>query len=1546
MFSVDQFFDDPQGKLSTIVYAKKTELLSLAVKYEIAVNSRDRKDEIKNTILEYLIDENFVTELEARKFMSETKKSDVEYMKLALQLEEKKLEADIERKKFELETEKAKIQFELETEKDKRQFELRLALEKEREELELTKAKLDHEAYLARNLEHEKFKLSVDEKRHILDLESKVPVKFDLSKALKLVPDFNENDVDSFFRNFEDIASSMHWPLDQWNWLVKAKFTGRASLVISHLVGEKNYEVIKQAVLDAYLVTAEGHRQKFRQYFRSQNQTWYEFANEKLRLFTKWIKAANVDNFDSLVNLIVTEEFMRKLPQNIKISIADKGEDNLKKAAMLADNYHLIHKTFKDPEKSVKQGKATFGNGEKEYAVTCSYCKKSGHSIADCKNPSCKKSKLSSDKSVPQYPDKFKDSKINFKGQGSLHCYTLADETLYDNYICDGLVTLPNSGIPINVKILRDTGSTQSMILHRIIPNVNLLDENVLVKDLSSTKLLPLTNLTLDCKYVKGNVKMAVLDSDLPINNVHVLLGNDLADKNPLPNLILYDKPPTSGLLDDLSHEGNLLEEVKTDSSNVMAVTRAKAKANDLENVESLQNFQIPCKPVDLLKLQKEDSTLTNAFKEATVNDKGSKVPGYYLDNGILFRFYRPRKLSSKDAWAEKNQLVVPLSLRQQILITAHQAESHLGITKTYNRITNEFFWPNLKRDVVEFVKQCHTCQIVGKPNEVIPKAPLIPIVVPHEPFSKIIIDCVGPLPKTSKGNQYILTAMCPTTRYPIAIPLRNISAKTIVKHLVSIFTIYGFPKEIQSDRGTNFTSDLFNQTLKELNVKHTLASPYHPESQGALERNHQTLKSLIKKFCVETGKDWDDSIDLLLFTIREVPNESLGISPFEMLFGHKVRGPMQILKDKLLDNTNLELVNIGHYVSKLKDNILNIYEFAHKNLTNKQEIMKCNFDKTSKARKFKIGEYVLVYFPTSTSPLKHKFSGPYVITKCVNNNNYIVDTPDRRKSSQLVHVNLIKRYHGKMPVALHCLSDSNITKCTKTTQQERTSNLTDTDLHESCDDISWADCTNNEILTNLPVYFQHLTHEQSSSLQEMLQEHKGVCGDVPQLCDLAKHDIELLPNTRPIKQQFYRVSAEKQKVMKQEVSYLIENGLATLSSSPWASPCILVPKPNGKVRLCTDYRKVNNVTVKDSYPLPRIDDILDAIGNARYLTQIDMLRGYYQIELTERAKLISAFITPFGLFQYERLPFGLSNAPATFQRIVNHAIQDLPGTFAYIDDIVVVSDTWDEHVLRLQSLLTRLKEVGLTINLAKSSFGKAKVRYLGHVIGCGEVFPKKENITAILEYPIPSNRKSLLRFLGMASYYRKFCKNYSIVASPLIDATSPKSKFTWTDECNHSFNQLKNLLCSNPVLSAPDLSKNFIMQVDACNTGVGAVLLQENLKSGLLHPISFYSYKLKKHQLSYSTVEKELLAIVLTLQKYEVYFSSNMPITIYTDHNPLVFLARGRLTNQRLLRWSLFLQNFNLTIHYIKGSENIMADALSRMNPSTERPNNSHDNP
>jgi hypothetical protein len=242
-----------------------------------------------------------------------------------------------------------------------------------------------------------------------------------------------------------------------------------------------------------------------------------------------------------------------------------------------------------------------------------------------------------------------------------------------------------------------------------------------------------------------------------------------------------------------------------------------------------------------------------------------------------------------------------------------------------------------------------------------------------------------------------------------------------------------------------------------------------------------------------------------------------------------------------------------------------------------------------------------------------------------------------------------------------------------------------------------------------------------------------------------------------------------------------------------------------------------------------------------------------------------------------------------------------------------------------------KLSAANLTINLAKCEFGQAKVVYLGKVVGGGEVRPVHSKVEAILKYPAPTTRRELRRFLGMVGYYRSFCKKFSVVAAPLTDLLSTKRSFVWTEESRVAFNQIKALLTTAPVLAAPNFTVPFVLAVDASDVGAGAVLMQGG-KDGLEHPVCFFSRKFNCHQRAYSTIEKEALALVLALQHFEVYVGGAAhPVTVYTDHNPLTFLDRMRNHNQRLMRWCLILQAFNVNIKHIRGRENVVADALSR---------------
>ena len=354
----------------------------------------------------------------------------------------------------------------------------------------------------------------------------------------------------------------------------------------------------------------------------------------------------------------------------------------------------------------------------------------------------------------------------------------------------------------------------------------------------------------------------------------------------------------------------------------------------------------------------------------------------------------------------------MPKVYQSEILKLAHESpmSGHLGINKTYNKITKHFYWPQIWHCVAEFCKTCHICQMVGKPNQKIPVAPLKPIPAFEEPFSKVIIDCVGLLPKTKSRNQYLLTIMCASTRFPEAIPLTNITAPKISKALVNFFTLVGLPKEIQSDQGSNFMSGLFQQVVFQLGAKQIKSSAYHPESQGALERFHSTLKNMIRTYCLDNEKDWDEGISLLLFAVRESVQESLGFSPFELVFGHSVRGPLMLLKENWLSE-NTESLNLLDYVSRFRNKLKKACELAQQNLKTSQSKMKMLFDKKLQNHVFNPGGKISVSSPGQLNKLQARDLGSCPVTQRVETLHRTIKNYDNRHSNHLCEMTMVKPY-------------------------------------------------------------------------------------------------------------------------------------------------------------------------------------------------------------------------------------------------------------------------------------------------------------------------------------------------------------------------------------------------------------------------------------------------------------------------------------------------------------------------------------------------------
>lgn len=294
-------------------------------------------------------------------------------------------------------------------------------------------------------------------------------------------------------------------------------------------------------------------------------------------------------------------------------------------------------------------------------------------------------------------------------------------------------------------------------------------------------------------------------------------------------------------------------------------------------------------------------------------------------------------------------------------------------------------------------------------------------------------------------------------------------------------------------------------------------------------------------------------------------------------------------------------------------------------------------------------------------------------------------------------------------------------------------------------------------------------------------------------------------------------------------------------------------------------------------------------------------------------------------------MALGMRNAPSTFQRLMQLVLRGIQNCEAYLDDIVVYSSTWEEHVETLSEVFSRLAAASLTVNLTKCEFAKAFVTYLGKRVGQGQVCPVDAKVLAISEFPVPTNKRGLRRFIGMTGYYRGFCRNFASLIAPLTDLIRPAQTFNWSPACQRAFAGAKDLLCNAPVLTAPCFDRPFQLEVDASAVGAGAVLLQAS-EMDIKKPLCYFSKKFSRSQCNYSTIEKEALALLMALKHFKVYLGGSMfPIKVYTDHNPLVFLNRMYNTSQRLMRWSLTLQEFNIEIVHKRGTDNVIADGLSR---------------
>ena len=845
----------------------KDMLIVLGEHLGLNVKKAMRKAEIQLAVVKCLVNRGLLDE--SALFNYVTSDPEVRKLELHTQLEIRKLE--FEREKL--------AQKEREREQEK-QFEL----EKQRMKHELELKKLEIESSGLRSK------------------SSPSPENFDVTKQIRLVPPFQEAEVDNYFLHFEKIARNLKWPKEFWTMLLQSVLIGKAREIYTQLSVEQasDYDCVKELILKGYELVPEAYHQKFRGCRREASQTFVEFARIKEQLFDRWCTSRKIKkNFEELRQLILIEEFKRCIGINVRTFINEQKAECLEAAARLADDYTLptsqanhqssttqahdqkssgnvsqsqcmtnnLPKNISDPVNSDVHGlnprSASFVPNKSLSrpfsSPICNYCKKQGHVLSECFK--LKRKQIQDDSSRPTGCLTVTTPKSNNDLDLPIARARPTSDSIMEvfmPFLYDGYVSLPSEGSKaIPIRILRDTGASQSLIAANVLPfsDSTYSGTSVLIQGVDSPTYssVPLHHVHLMSDLVTGPVSVGI-KSSLPFDGVHLLLGNDLAGDKVKVNPLLTEKPcydqkldsveqeipglypscvvtrsmskipcnevkqlsqdstivPSSGSTSDITSHSS--DDTKVCSENTSFCTNATTDHANLEDIlfkqaekqPSVSNSQQSESDLQhnnsnntsqLVIEQHNDPEIDLLFQEAIDEEeaKHNRVC-YYIRNGVLMCKWRPLTTPADQEWSIVHQIVVPKVYRSEILTVAHEhpLSGHLGVNKTYNKILQHFFWPNLRKDVSEHCRSCHTCQMVGKPNQTISKARLHPIPAMGEPFSKVLVDCVGPLIKTKSGNQYLLTIMCMATRFPEAIPLRKINAKSIVKALIKFFTFVG----------------------------------------------------------------------------------------------------------------------------------------------------------------------------------------------------------------------------------------------------------------------------------------------------------------------------------------------------------------------------------------------------------------------------------------------------------------------------------------------------------------------------------------------------------------------------------------------------------------------------------------------------------------------------------------------------------------------------------------------------------------------------------
>ena len=954
------------------------------------------------------------------------------------------------------------------------------------------------------------------------------------------------------------------------------------------------------------------------------------------------------------------------------------------------------------------------------------------------------------------------------------------------------------------------------------------------------------------------------------IDQTHVLGEGDMAESAEREKSLVNEDVVSSGLAEEV-------------------VVEKDGSADKGENQELMLRSITSELPRDkLAEATEKDHTLASARSLAD-----SLSEGYYWQQGLVFRTRLDRLGDARE------QLCLPSEYRGKCLRLAHENFGHLGRNKMTEHIRKFFYWPTITIDAMKHIKSCPSCQKMDKtrPKHMTMQEREVVTI----PFERVAIDLVGPFPTARGGFKYLLTCIDMATRWPEAIPLRRTTTRIVLEQLTNIFSRCGFPATIVTDNGPQFVATSFTKWLRDKGIRQVRASPYHPQGNGVVERLHRTLNGVIAK-SIECKGNWAAIVPMALYFVRCTPNNATGMSPFVASHGWEPATPLQLLY-KSWAQTDLGEVDLQEWVLCNAEKVQALRDQA---VVRKQQVSrdrKKAWDRKAQVREFVKGDEVYMRKAGINTKLSESWEGPYTVVRKNSPLSYRIHTGDRVIPS--VHIQLLKEF-------VHRKQEPKIARVTS---------VFDPDTPEDSLEDRYAEVHIGGV---------DAQGKQARDIAEWEEDFCDTLTKEPGLTHMTEFSMDTGDHP-PIFQRAYSTPTSLRDSIDKEIEWLLSKEYIRPSKSPWASPMVTVRKPDGSARLCVDFKAINRVTQAAPFYMPRVEEVLESVGKARCISKIDLTKGYYQVPMSQEDIPKTAFTCHKGRFEFLRMPFGVKNAPSVFQELMQSIFkEDSHYCTPYMDDLIIFSPCWGDHVKHVRIVLDKLRKAGLTANPAKCKWGGSKMEFLGHLVGEGSMSVPDHRAEALATYNRPITKKGLRAFLGAVGFYRRYVEllaKYTAILTPLTAKLAP-SKIVWTREGELAFTNICACIANTCSLCIPLPQDTFSIVTDASGLGVGGVL--QVWRDHRWEAAAFYSRQLKGAEQRYSATELEALALVSTIAHF-AYYLYGRQFTAFTDHKPLVQLTTSDRLNPRLRRMAYKLQHWLVTVQYLPGAENTMADALSR---------------